>query len=155
MKRKFSLNYLFATFFYVGFIPFAPGSWGTLAGLLFWLFLPVTSIYIKLYLIIATYLTGILVTGRIERKENLEDPGFIVIDEVVGIWIAMLFIPAHLSRDVMQLAIAFFGFRFFDIIKIPPIRQAEKFEAGLGIMTDDLIAGLFTGIVIFLVNFLR
>ena len=134
-------------------MPIAPGTWGTLAGLLFWHFIPVSSIYIKLALIIATFLTGILVSGRIERKDNIEDPGFIVIDEVVGIWVAMMFIPAELSNNIMQLAIAFFGFRFFDISKIPPIRQCEKLEAGLGIMADDLAAGIFTGIVILLVNF--
>ena len=153
MKRKFSLNYLFATFFYIGYIPFAPGTWGTLAGLLFWLLIPVNSLYIKLALIIATFLTGILVSGRIERKDNVEDPGFIVIDEVVGIWIAMMFIPPELKDNIIQLAIAFFGFRFFDISKIPPIRQCEKLEAGLGIMADDLAAGLFTGIVILILNF--
>jgi len=153
MKRKFSLNYLFATFLYVGYIPFAPGTWGTLAGLLFWLYIPLNSIYIKLALIIATFLTGILVSGRIERTDNIEDPGFIVIDEVVGIWVAMMFIPTELRTNLMQLSIAFFGFRFFDISKIPPIRQCEKLEAGLGIMADDLAAGILTGIVILIVNF--
>ncbi len=159
MKRKFTLNYLFATFFFTGYIKFAPGTWGTLAGLLLWLMLPISSIYIKLFLIIATFITGVLVSGTIERKGETIDPGYIVIDEVVGMWITLMFIPGALLHNLsqlednsIQLVMAFLLFRFFDISKLPPIKYCEKLTGGFGIMIDDVIAGLVAGAIIYLMN---
>lgn len=152
MKRKFSLNYLFATFLFSGYLPYAPGTWGTLAGLLFWVLISINSNFNQLLLIIATFITGILVSGSIEKNQESKDPGYIVIDEVVGIWITLFFVPDHLFRHPLQLILAFVLFRFFDITKIFPIKYFEKFKGGFGIMTDDVVAGLMAGIVLYLIN---
>lgn len=153
MEKKYSLNYFFVTFLYTGYIPIAPGTWGTLCGLLFWLIIPIsTNLFVRILLVTATYITGILVSGSIERKQNSKDPGYIVIDEVVGIWITILFIPLSLQYDPIQLLMAFILFRFFDITKIFPINACEKLKGGLGIMTDDVAAGLMAGFVILTIN---
>ncbi len=150
MQRKFSLNYLFATFFFTGYFPFAPGTIGTIAGMAFWLLIPINSLHMRLLLVIATFITGVLVSGSIEKKGNHKDPGFIVIDEVVGIWITLMFVAG--SPEMHQLIAAFFLFRFFDITKLPPIKFFEKLKGGYGIMLDDVVAGLLSGIILFLLN---
>ena len=152
MKRKYSFNYFFATFIFSGYMPFAPGTWGTLAGLLFWLIIPITSVFIQLLFIVATFITGILISGSIEKNQETKDPGFIVIDEVVGIWVTLFFIPLELQHNPIQLLMAFVLFRFFDITKIFPVNYFEKLKGGLGIMADDLVAGLMSGGIIYLIN---
>jgi phosphatidylglycerophosphatase A len=152
MRRKYTIDYFFATFFYTGYIPSAPGTWGTLAGLLFWLLISVNSNFNQILLIVATFIAGILVAGSIERKQTGKDPGFIVIDEVVGIWITLFFIPAALQREPLQLILAFILFRFFDITKIFPVKNCEKLKGGLGIMADDVMAGLMAGLILYLLN---
>ena len=152
MKRKYSLDYLFVTFFFSGYIKFAPGTWGTLAGLIFWVLIPISSFYMKLLLIVATFITGLLVSGTIERKREAKDPGYIVIDEVVGIWITLMFLPQNPPNYYLQLALAFLLFRLFDISKIPPIKYCEKLKGGTGIMVDDVVAGIFAGIVLLGLN---
>lgn len=152
MKKKYSLNYFFATFLFSGYMPFAPGTWGTLAGMFFWLLISINSNFNQILLILATFITGILVSGSIEKKQDSKDPGFIVIDEVVGIWITLFFIPNELHSNPFQLLMAFVLFRFFDITKIFPIKYFEKFKGGFGIMADDVVAGLMSGVIIYLVN---
>ncbi len=163
MKKKYTFNYFFATFLFSGYMPFAPGTWGTLVGLLFWLLIPISSSFIQILLIIATFIAGILVSDSIEKNQELKDPGFIVIDEVVGIWITLLFIPFEI-HDILiqsvdfikllfpQLIMAFVLFRFFDITKIFPIKYFERLKGGLGIMADDVVAGIMSGIVLYLIN---
>lgn len=152
MRRKYTLDYLFATFLFSGYIPFAPGTWGTLAGLLFWVFISINSNFNQLLLIIATFITGVLVSGSIEKRQDRKDPGYIVIDEVVGIWITLFFVPNHLFRDPLQLILAFGLFRFFDITKIFPIKYCEKLKGGFGIMADDVAAGIMAGFILYLIN---
>jgi phosphatidylglycerophosphatase A len=76
------------------------------------------------------------------------DPSHIIIDELVGQWLALLFLP----KGLINIAIAFILFRFFDIIKPWPISLIEKLPKGLGVMSDDLVAGFVTLVLIQVVN---
>jgi phosphatidylglycerophosphatase A len=72
-----------------------------------------------------------------------EDPSVVVIDEVVGMWISLILLPKTIAATVM----AFLLFRLFDILKPPPARQSERFRNGWGIMTDDVVAGVYANLV--------
>ena len=135
-----------ATFFNVGRIPIAPGTWASMitAGI-FYLLVPyiqnpITGI---LSLILITIL-GIPAATASEVYFKRKDPGECVIDEVAGQLLCLIFIPHSWPYYLA----AFFIFRFFDILKPFPIRRAEKIGRGLGIMLDDLIAGIYTLAVI-------
>ena len=87
---------------------------------------------------------GVLVSGEISRLRGHEDPSEIVIDEVAGQLLAYFLVPV----SVVNLTAGFFLFRLFDIWKPFPARQAEDLKHGVGIMADDLIAGLYANIVL-------
>ena len=133
---------LIATFFNVGRIPIAPGTWASMvtAGIFYLLHPyiqnPMTGI---LSLIIITML-GIPAATAAEFHFGRKDPGECVIDEVAGQLLVLIFIP-HTWPYYLA---AFLIFRIFDILKPFPIRRAERIRRGFGIMLDDLIAGLYT-----------
>ena len=135
-----------ATFFNVGRIPLAPGTWASMitAGI-FYLLVPYIQIPMTgiLSLIIITLL-GIPAATAAEARFNRKDPGECVIDEVAGQLLCLIFIP-HSWPYYLS---AFLVFRIFDILKPFPIRRVEKISGGLGIMLDDLIAGIYTLAVI-------
>jgi phosphatidylglycerophosphatase A len=126
----------------VGYIPFAPGTFGSLIGLiLFTLFRP-SDVFLA-FIILAGFLLGVYVSSIAEHLFKEKDSGKIVIDEAVGILVSFLFLPSAAA----YLFAAFLLFRTFDIIKPFPIRHAEKkFRHGFGIMIDDIIAGIYTNI---------
>jgi phosphatidylglycerophosphatase A len=133
----------FATVLGVGFLPFAPGTWATAVGVVIAYFLgsnmPVYTILLLVLLIL-----GIMTTGIIEKQMNQKDPGILVIDEVVGIMIALWGLP--LLWQVM--VCGFFLFRAFDMFKIYPINKLEAQPGGWGIMLDDCMAGVYTNIIL-------
>ena len=138
-----------ATCFKVGYLPLAPGTWGSVfAILLWWAFLKNVNIYIFVILIIFSFLIGIIASNiEIDQKGDA-DPSYIIIDELVGQWLALLFIP----QEYFYIAISFISFRFFDIIKPWPISLIEKLPKGLGVMSDDFIAGLITLVLIQIIH---
>jgi len=128
-----------------GLSPFAPGTMGTVMAIPF-IFalrnLGDTGFWITLSLL---FLLGVFVCDQASRKLGVHDHGGIVWDEMVGYWLAAAFIPLQWH----WLLAAFCLFRFFDIYKPWPIRQLDrKVSGGFGIMIDDIIAGLFTMIVL-------
>ncbi len=138
-----------ATCFKVGYLPFAPGTWGSVfAILLWWVLLKDLNTYIFGAIIIIFLLIGIVVSNIIIDQSGDHDPSYIIIDELVGQWLALFLIP----DGFFNIAISFILFRFFDIIKPWPIRLIEKFPKGLGVMSDDLTAGLITLILIQIIN---
>ncbi len=138
-----------ATCFKVGYLPFAPGTWGSVfAILLWWVLLKDLNTYIFGAIIIIFLLIGIVVSNIIIDQSGDHDPSHIIIDELVGQWLALFLIP----DGFFNIAISFILFRFFDIIKPWPIRLIEKFPKGLGVMSDDLTAGLITLILIQIIN---
>jgi len=132
----------------IGYVPFAPGTFGTLIALLALFFLRPTF-PAMLMMTIVTFILGIFSARSAEAVLGKDDPGQVVIDEVAGYFVTMLFF----DPNVINLVISFFLFRFFDIVKPPPIRHIEKkFKGGLGIMLDDVIAGAFSALLLLVCN---
>ncbi|KVW68302.1 phosphatidylglycerophosphatase A [Burkholderia ubonensis] len=130
-----------------GLAPIMPGTFGTLFG---WLTFVAFSRYLTVPewwgLIAAGFVAGIWLTGFTAKKLGNADPGPVVWDEIVAIWIVMLFVtPATFVGQLW----AFVVFRCFDVLKPPPIRYLERrMKGGLGIMADDLIAAFMSLLVI-------
>lgn len=143
---------LFLSFFGVGFLPKAPGTWGTLAitPFLYMLgsFNPPFILFIP-FIIILTILS-IVITENVQQKFELHDPQFIVIDEVIGMFIAWLFIQEH---NLLHLLVLFILFRIFDIFKVWPATFFDKkVKHGAGTILDDVVSGIFAGVA-YLVGF--
>jgi phosphatidylglycerophosphatase A len=149
-KKSFRfLNYVVATAFGAGFSPVAPGTAGSLiAGLLFY-FLSPFPVWIFILVLIILFFAGVYTGTQIE-KEKGHDPSLVVIDEFVGMGISLLF----LDKDWRFYLIAFILFRFFDIVKPPPINLSQKLAGGYGIMIDDVLAGLYALILTHLVVYI-
>jgi phosphatidylglycerophosphatase A len=155
----------------VGYIPLAPGTWGSAVGVglylsLRWLLLgfvhrvgprhtlillnpQIQFIAVELIAITLVTLVGIWAASRVERLEGKKDPSKVVIDEVAGQLIALLPVP-YLAGPAWNLWIltGFLLFRAFDIIKPYPVRELEKLPAGLGIVVDDLGAGAYAALLL-------
>lgn len=139
------ISELLATFFYVGFLPGAPGSIATiLGGLLAYALASNIGLYIAVTVLVTV--AGFLVSGRAEKVMGKKDPGSIVIDEVAGVMIAFFLLPTTLPI----FWIVFFLFRAFDMFKIYPGNKFEGLGGSAGIMLDDIIAGVYTNIVMHL-----
>jgi phosphatidylglycerophosphatase A len=136
---------LLSTFFGVGYARFAPGTMASAVALPFaWLMLwklgPATPIAASA----AAYLVGVWATDIYARRIGKDDPSECVIDEVAGQWLACAAAPLTL----LGFALAFVLFRVFDISKLWPVSLGERLPGGWGIMTDDMIAGVLSAIVI-------
>ncbi len=132
-----------------GLSPKAPGTAGSFLATLLapFLFLPL-SLPWRLTLLLILFLVGGFAASRAEVLLQRQDPGCVVIDELVGQWIAMLglgsFSSASTWRDVVLLLVVFLFFRFFDILKPWPVHASESWlPAGWGIMIDDVLAGVW------------
>lgn len=131
-----------ASLFGVGFIPGCPGTFGSLFGLaVIWvipgqtIFLPVTFFSLILAFFIA---------GRAEKLLGQKDPKQIVIDELAGILVTFLFVP----KTFVFIVAGFFLFRLFDIVKVFPAKKIENKKGSLGIVGDDLMAGIYANLVL-------
>lgn len=127
--------------FGTGLAPSAPGTFGTLpAVVLFWFMAPLgAGTYAGIVALL--FVAGIFICGQTARDVGATDPGFIVYDEIVGFMVAMYMMPA----DGRWIAAGFVVYRTFDIWKPWPIHYAEeRLGLGAGIMTDDVIAGVYT-----------
>ena len=140
---------ILASFFYLGYSPFAPGTMGTLgAVLLYYLLISfLTDIqYVIVTIILAVF--GIIISFKAVNIYKNDDPKEIVIDEVVGYLVAMAFILPTATNIIL----GFFLFRFFDIVKPFPARRLEKLKGGYGVVLDDVAAGIWTNLVLIAVN---
>ena len=138
-------SHLFATWFGIGLIRPAPGTWGSLAALLIWYFAEFlhSSIHIVLPIFI---LFSWLACSQASQDSQSKDHSSIVIDEVAGMLVALSFV----AHEIIIYLWAFLLFRFFDIWKPWPVSWADNnVKGGLGILLDDLIAGLFAGGIIY------
>lgn len=136
------MHQLFGTFFGLGFSKFAPGTVASLATCLL-LFIVEIPIWIAGPSIILLFFLGIRSADVLETKYE-KDASCIVIDEVVGMWIAILMIP----HDWRYFLAALVLFRIFDISKILFIKKAENLKGGLGVMADDVVAGIYSNLLI-------
>lgn len=148
---------IIATAFGAGYSPIAPGTAGAIVACVF-LFLYTRFIGINnntnfqigfSLLIILTTLIGVWATRNLQVEWG-EDPSRVVIDEVVGVWINLLFVPLTWQNMLL----GFILFRFFDIVKPLGIRKMEAFENGWGVMLDDVLAGIYGNIVLQLILYL-
>jgi phosphatidylglycerophosphatase A len=128
----------------------APGTWGTLLGWLLFLRLDQSLGIWSWWLLIAVMLAiGAYAAQVTGARLGAADSGHIVIDEIVAFWIVLLLLPDGAARGGIMLVAAFVLFRFFDIVKPPPIRALDaRFKNGAGVMADDLVAAFYTLLVL-------
>jgi phosphatidylglycerophosphatase A len=132
-----------ATAGYVGYIPFAPGTFGSAMGLAVYAAVRATGSWVVEGIVMAVALVaGIWAADRVEQQLG-KDPGVVVIDEVLG----MLVTLAFLDVNVVGALAGFFLFRVLDVVKPPPAARLENLHGGPGIMFDDLMAGLYGHVI--------
>lgn len=134
---------ILSTFFYVGYLPFIPGTFGSLAGICLFLLVK-ENIQAHIFLTAILVFFGFLTAGPAERIFRKKDAKFIVIDEVSGILLSLLFIPDKITILVS----AFFLFRILDWLKPYPARKLQASAGSVGIMSDDIIAGIYTNLIL-------
>ncbi|MEK6629837.1 MAG: phosphatidylglycerophosphatase A [Acidobacteriota bacterium] len=141
-----------ATFGYVGFAPFAPGTVGSAAALV--VFVPLrlaANPWIEVLTSVALFFAGVWAARVTEQHLGVDDPGPVVIDEVVGMLVSLLFLP--FSWPVV--AAAFVAFRCFDIVKPWPAGRLESLHGGWGIMADDVMAAIYANLLVHLLVWFR
>ncbi len=146
---------MIATGFGSGFSPVAPGTAGALLALLMWvvgyLLLPFALLQVILAVMVLLFTAlGIYTSGVMERYWG-EDPSRVVVDEMVGVWIPLLVVP---DGGWWYVLAAFVLFRLFDIVKPLGVRRMERFGGGVGIMMDDILAGVYSAVLLGAARFL-
>ena len=131
---------IISTVFYIGRLPFAPGTWCSFVALLAWFFLRfyIEGVFI-LYASLVLFFIGVAVSTIHAETLKDDDPSEIVIDEWVGQWIALWLIPHSFAWGFLSFTI----FRIFDILKLGPVKGMDDIKSGTGIMMDDVVAGIF------------
>jgi phosphatidylglycerophosphatase A len=131
-----------------GNLPVAPGTWGSLVAL------PLAAVlailggpWLLSLAILLAFVSGVWASGRYARAIGRGDPGSVVIDEIAGQWLAIL----PVALDWRYYIVAFVLFRFTDITKPWPCRAAERAPGGVGIMLDDIVAGVYAGVLTWLI----
>jgi phosphatidylglycerophosphatase A len=134
---------IISTFFYVGYLPLIPGTFGSLAGILVY-YLIKGSVLPYVFVTLAIFILGFLSGGRAEKVFKVKDPRYIVIDEVSGMLLSLAFLP----YDIRIVIIGFFIFRLMDTLKPYPAGSLQSLKGSKGIMVDDIIAGIYTNIIL-------
>jgi len=154
-EKKTLWAWAIGTFFGAGLLKPGPGTYGSVAAVVLWFIaahvFAITATTLTIGTIIAALLVtlvGIPAATIVARETGREDPGHVVIDEVAGQLIALIAIPADWKHAALSLLL----FRFFDILKPPPVRQLERLPEGTGIMLDDVAAGVLALLVAQLVH---
>ncbi|OGS21391.1 MAG: hypothetical protein A2252_05415 [Elusimicrobia bacterium RIFOXYA2_FULL_39_19] len=142
MKRKAIL--FLATGFYSGLLPKAPGTFGTIVASLLWLFIMPQNFIIYVIVCLVVVIAGVFISAKADDYYETEDNQKIVIDEFAGYWITMMFIP----KSFVFMAAGFVLFRFFDVVKPLYIRKIQCLNDGWGIMADDILAGIYSNIIL-------
>ncbi len=150
MKQRLAL--LLATGFYVGFIKGAPGTYASImtGAVIYTAHKLGHRIAPELYVVVLCLVTvlGVLASDCVSRSRGVHDPSFVVIDEVAGQMVALLFVPVTLINVIAGIAL----FRAFDIWKPLGIRRLEELKDGVGVMADDLAAGFLTCLILHAAN---
>ena len=155
MKKPSFFPVIIGTGFGSGFSPFAPGTAGALLATLIWFGLSlvvseICLIWLTVAFILLFTLAGVWAVNRLESYWG-EDPSRVVVDEMVGVWISLLAAPAG---NVWYVLGAFMLFRFLDIFKPLGIRRMESFPGGIGVMMDDILAGIYSFVVLIIARWL-
>ena len=159
-------SHLIATFFGIGLLPYAPGTWGSIGALLIFycLIYIQTNFFLLLVMFSCFFVFSIIICEIASKDLPIKDHKAIVIDEFSGLWLSFLFIPflgiynfsisSWQEESYFAAFILFILFRFFDILKPYPISFIDKkFKSGFGIVLDDLVAGIFAALTLLGGNF--
>ena len=130
----------------IGYLRPAPGTIGSLVALVTGYLIAKFSLGVLVAAILAISILGIFAAERYGQITGKKDASEVIIDEVAGQWIPLVIIPLEIKWYIA----AFLLFRFFDISKIGPVGHAEKFTGGVGVMADDLVAGIMAALVLWL-----
>jgi CDP-diacylglycerol--glycerol-3-phosphate 3-phosphatidyltransferase len=134
------LSYLISTFFYVGCVKFAPGTVASFVTAVITFFLPTQFMFFDLAVILFLLVVGVICSGHIEKSFSIKDPKWIVIDEVLGMFLCLFLLP----KNWIAYLFLFLLFRLFDITKIYPISKIEDISSpGWGVMLDDVFAAFY------------
>ena len=132
----------------VGYLPLAPGTFGSLVGVgIFWLLVRANPVVIFAAILAVTF-AGIWAGSRVEKVSGRKDPGKVVVDEVAGQMIALLPLTVFARWSIATVILSFILFRFFDIVKPYPANRLQDLDGGMGIMFDDLVAGVYGAVVV-------
>jgi len=131
------------SFFYLGHSPFMPGTMGSLGGLVVY-FLVKNNEVLYGFTILFLFFLGVIFSGEAEKIYKRKDARMIVIDEACGMLLALFFVPINMFSIIL----GFFLFRIFDILKPPPARRMERLTGSLGVMFDDIIAAIYTNLIL-------
>jgi phosphatidylglycerophosphatase A len=132
----------------VGYLPLAPGTWGSLVGVgLFLLLVRVNPLVVLAVIVVVTFV-GTWAATRTEQLSDRKDPGKIVVDEVAGQLIALFPLTLFTRWSTLAVIISFILFRFFDIVKPYPANRLQELNGGAGVMFDDLVAGVYGAVVV-------
>jgi len=145
---KFFIKML-ASVFGLGHLPWAPGTWGSLGGLAVWyFFLHGAPTYIYVAIVVLVSALSCYIAGLAEKAYGEEDCQHIVIDELCGVLVSMIGINVGFYWGFYWGFAGFVLFRFFDILKPFPVRYFEKLPWGIGVVADDLMAGVYVCIIL-------
>lgn len=141
------LKLIIASGLFTGYFPFASGTAGSFLAIMIYLFIPgFSEPYILIFFILFFSFIGVFTADFAEKIYGI-DPPEVVIDEIIGMWITMLFVP----KTFLLAAIGFVLFRVLDIIKPFPARQSQELKGGIGILLDDIIAGIYSLIILHMI----
>lgn len=129
--------------FFTGYVPAATGTVGSIVALLFFLIPNFSSFYSIIPSTIILFIIGGFAADKMEKVYG-QDPGVVTVDEFVGMWLSMWFIPV----TYLNIGLAFIIFRILDILKPYPAGEFDKRSGGWNIMLDDVIAGLYTNVIL-------
>ncbi len=147
MKR---FSKLFSTLFFVGFLPYGVGTIASALTILFWyFFIQFLPIYIFIILILLITFISIYTIDIYLKDQNSDDPSEVVIDEFIGQSLPLIFLSQN--SEIFEILFAFICFRIFDIFKIYPVNLGERIKGSIGVIADDIIAGIYT--IIFLMMY--
>ena len=142
----------FVTLFGIGFIPLAPGTFGSLFSILIWyVFIDLFSIFYFIALFLFVLSVSFYLTDIYLDNYKKKDPSEVIVDEFLGQSIPLLFI---VNFNIYEVLIVFVTFRFFDIYKIYPINKIEDLKGSYGVILDDIVAGIYSLIILMLYKIL-
>ena len=136
-----------STVFFIGYLPLVPGTFGSIFGVGLFYLLKGFSVLTYFLFIFGVIALGLITSGRTEKLLNKKDPGCIVIDEVAGMLISLSF----MSYDFKIIFLGFMIFRILDTLKPYPAGKLQHLRGSVGVMADDLIAGIYTNIVLLVI----
>lgn len=151
MNLSQKIAFFIATSFYLGRFPIAPGTIGTLGALPFFYIYWNKGLLVQFSITMSVILIGIWASHIVSQRFQEKDPSFVSIDEVAGYMITMFGIDLSeykLNQILIYFILGFVIFRLIDILKPPPIKKLEKYPMGIGIMMDDVLAGVYSWIIL-------